>query len=57
LDAFDLNVEETMIRNKVIPREKLPDEDGEQGPAFLHFPGSRSEEQQKENVARYASYK
>jgi hypothetical protein len=56
LDTFDLNVEETMIRNKLIPRDKLPDEDGEQGPAFLHFPGSRSKEQQKENVARYATY-
>ena len=57
LDQFDLNVEETLIRNKLIPRDKLPDEDGEQGPAFLHFPGSRSKEQQKENVARYATYK
>jgi hypothetical protein len=57
LDKFDLNVEETMIRNKLIPREKLPDEDGVEGPAFLHFPGSRSKEQQKENVGRYATYK
>jgi hypothetical protein len=56
LDKFDLNVEETMIRNKLIPRDKLPDEDGTQGPAFLHFPGSRSKEQQAENVARYATY-
>jgi len=57
LDRFDINLEETMIRNKVIPRDKLPDEDGEQGPAFLHFPGSRAPEQQKENLERYASYK
>jgi hypothetical protein len=56
LDAFDLNVEESMVRNKLIPRDKLPDEDGEGGPAFLHFPGSRSREQQKENVERYALY-
>jgi len=57
LDAFDMDIEETMIRNKLIPREKLPDEDGEQGPAFLHFPGSRSNEQQKENFVRYLNYK
>jgi hypothetical protein len=56
LDSFDLNVEESMVRNKLIPRDKLPDEDGEQGPAFLHFPGSRSKEQQKENIARYRAY-
>jgi hypothetical protein len=57
LDRFDINVEETMIRNKLIPRDKLPDEDGEQGPAFLHFPGSRWPGQQKENLERYAAYK
>jgi len=57
LNEFDMDIEESMIRNKLIPRDKLPDEDGEQGPAFLHFPGSRSKEQQKENVARYATYK
>ena len=57
LDSFDLNVEESMVRNKLIPRDKLPDEDGEGGPAFLHFPGSRSKEQQKENLERYAVYK
>ena len=57
LDRFDLNVEETMIRNKLIPRDKMPDEDGVQGPAFLHFPGSRTKEQQKQNVTRYATYK
>jgi hypothetical protein len=57
LDRFDINLEETMIRNKVIPKDKLPDEDGEQGPAFLHFPGSRWPEQQKENLERYATYK
>lgn len=56
LDRFDINVEENMIRNKLIPRDKQPDEGGEQGPAFLHFPGSRSKPQQEENVARYATY-
>jgi len=57
LDEFDLDVEEALIRNKLIPRDKLPDEDGVQGPAFIHFPGSRSKEQQKENVERYMKYK
>ena len=56
LDEFDMDIEESMIRNKLIPRDKLPDEDGERGPAFLHFPGSRSPQQQKENVTRYATY-
>jgi hypothetical protein len=56
LDRFDINIEEDMIRNKLIPREKLPDEDGTQGPAFVHFPGSRTKEQQRENITRYSSY-
>ena len=56
LDRFDINIEEDMIRNKLIPREKLPDEDGTQGPAFVHFPGSRSKDQQHENIIRYSSY-
>jgi hypothetical protein len=56
MDKVDLDIEEAMVRNKLKPRTKLPDEDGVQGPAFLHFPGSRSKEQQAENMARYATY-
>jgi hypothetical protein len=56
LDQFDLDGEESMIRNKVGNHEKLADEDGEEGPAFLHFPGSRAPEQQEELLKRYAAY-
>lgn len=57
LDEFDLDGEESMIRNKLGKHDKLPDEDGIQGPAFLHFPGSRSPEQQEQILGRYAAYK
>ena len=57
LGEFDLDGEESMIRNKVGNHEKLPDEDGMKGPAFLHFPGSRSPEQQEQLLGRYAAYK
>jgi hypothetical protein len=57
LDKFDLDGEESMIRNKVGNHEKLPDEYGNRdGPAFLHFPGSRAPEQQEELLKRYAAY-
>lgn len=56
LTEIDLDIEESMIRNKVGNHEKLSDEDGIKGPAFLHFPGSRSPEQQKQVLQRYALY-
>jgi len=53
MDKFDINIEETLIRTKLETREKLPDEDGEQGPGFVHFPGTRTDEEQKKNLDTY----
>lgn len=52
----DLDIEEKIIRNKLKPRTKLPDEDGT-GPGFLHFPGTRTKEEQKKNIEYYSEYK
>ena len=58
MDKIDLDFEESLIRNKLTTRDKLPDENGEQGPGFLHFPGSRTiEEQQKNMDVYYPSYR
>jgi len=54
LDSFDLDVEEAMVRNKLKTRDKLPDEDGIRGPAFLHFPGTQTEREQ--TLKRFAAY-
>jgi hypothetical protein len=54
LDKFDLDIEEALVRNKVSPREKLDDENGITGPAFLHFPGTQAE--RKQNLDRFAKY-
>jgi len=41
MDEVDLDVEEVIFRNKKVDiKEPLPDEDGINGPGFLHFPGS-----------------
>ena len=41
MDKVDLDVEEVIFRNKKVDiKEPLPDEDGINGPGFLHFPGS-----------------
>ena len=41
MDKVDLDVEEVIFRNKkVTTEEPLSDEDGSNGPGFLHFPGS-----------------
>ena len=40
MDKVDLDVEEVIFRNKLLERRnKLDDENGTTGPAFLHFPG------------------
>jgi len=54
-DKIDLDIEEAMIRNKLKPRTKLPDEDGQKGPGFVHFPGTRTKEEQAKNVKEYYS--
>jgi hypothetical protein len=54
LDKFDLDVEELLVRNKLQTRDKLDDENGITGPAFLHFPGTQAERGQ--NLERFAKY-
>jgi len=53
MDKIDLDVEETLIRNKLKPRHKLPDENGIVGPGFVHFPGTREKDRQQRNVTEY----
>ena len=53
MNKIDLDVEENLVRNKLKPRTKLPDEDGQQGPAFVHFPGTRTKDEQKKNIEEY----
>ena len=44
-DLVDLDFEEKIVRVKLPPRDKLPDENGDgPGPGFLHFPGMKDEE-------------
>ena len=58
MDKVDLDVEEKVFRNKIMNHAKLPDEDAShlQGPAFIHFPGQRSEAQQKHISELYKAY-
>ena len=56
-DKIDLDIEDSMARVKLEPRGKLPDEDGVQGPGFLHYPGSRTDDEQKQALAFYQAYK
>jgi hypothetical protein len=53
MNKIDLDVEESFVRNKLRPRTRLPDEDGEQGPAFVHFPGTRTKDEQRKNIEEY----
>jgi hypothetical protein len=48
MDKVDYDIEEKLIRNKLKPRTKLPDD-----PAFVHFPGTRTKEEQKRNIDEY----
>ena len=59
MDLVDLDVEERVFRNKIQNLTKLPDEglSSSQGPALIHFPGQRSEAQQKRIVELYKAYK
>lgn len=57
MDKIDLDIEEKLIRNKPKNKDKLPDEDGVQGPGFLHFPGTREPDRQQRNVSEiYPNY-
>ena len=52
-DRIDLDIEEALARNKIKPRTRLPDEDGEKGPGFVHFPGTRLEGEVKNKLEKY----
>ena len=52
----DLDIEESIFRNKVKPREPLPDEGTAEGPCFLHFPGMQGEENQAALLGLYDNY-
>ena len=56
IDRIDLDIEEKVFRNKLIPREKLPTEDAPEGPGVLHFPGMRSDPEQARLLTLYAQY-
>jgi len=52
-EMIDYDLEEDFIRNKIKPREYLPDENGVEGPGFVHFPGTRAPEEVKEKLTKY----
>jgi len=56
LDKFDIDYEEQLFRNRFRHLEKRGDENGRDGPAFLHFHAMKSEEEQADILQRYASY-
>ena len=49
----DYDLEESLIRNKLKPREYLPDENGETGPGFVHFPGTRAPNEIQDKITKY----
>lgn len=55
-DRFDIDFEEVFFRNKFRNLEKRPDEDGIDGPGFLHFHAMRTDEQQNEVLRRFENY-
>jgi hypothetical protein len=56
MDKIDFDIEEAMIRVKLEPRTKSDDEDGTRGPGFLHYPGSRTDDEQKQTLQYYKAY-
>lgn len=56
IDKFDIDFEERLFRNRFRHLEKREDENGESGPAFLHFNDMRTDTQQEELIERYAGY-
>ena len=55
-DKIDIDLEQLMMRNKLPSRDKFPDEDGTKGPAFLHYPGMRSEEDKETLLKKYKEF-
>ena len=56
LDKVDIDIEESLVRNKIKNREKLPDEGTPEGPGFLHYPGMRSDNQKQQLLAKYKEF-
>ena len=56
LDKVDIDIEEKLVRNKIKNRDKLPDEGTAEGPAFLHYPGMRSEDDKKKLLEKYKEF-
>jgi hypothetical protein len=52
-EMVDYDLEESFIRNKIKPREYLSDENGVDGPGFVHFPGTRAPEEIQEKLNKY----
>ena len=53
---FDIDFEEKFFRNRFRELDKRPDEGTDGGPAFLHFHGMRTDEQQAEVLKLYQAY-
>jgi hypothetical protein len=56
LDRFDIDYEEHLFRNRFRNLEKREDENGTDGPGFLHFHAMKTDAQQAEILERYTSY-
>jgi hypothetical protein len=56
LDRFDIDFEENLFRNRFRHLEKRDDENGVDGPGFLHFHAMKTDEQQADILERYKSY-
>lgn len=52
-DEFDLDYNEKFIRVKAKIRERYGDEDGKKGPGFVHFPGTRTADEQEISLKKY----
>lgn len=56
LHTVDLDLEEKFTRNKIETLEKQTDEGSYEGPAFIHFPGNKGGDKQKDILERYTKY-
>ena len=52
-DEFDLDYKEKLIRVTAKIRERYGDEDGKKGPGFVHFPGTRTVDEQEISLKKY----
>jgi len=55
-DKFDIDFEENLFRNRFRHLEKRDDENGVDGPGFLHFHAMKTDQQQAEVLERFKSY-